>query len=218
MTTYFPAKKNTAFIAYIGLPSVASPNTFQSNPTIAPGDFKVSIDGGTLTNLTNLPAVTPSSSKLVQISLTAAEMNGDNIMVVASDAAGSEWKDALLPIQTCAVTIDDINTTLATIAGYIDTEVAAIKAKTDNLPSDPASVGDIPSAADNAAALMTSVVEGSVTVKHSLQLSNAAAAGKTDGMDGDTAYVRDIGDTKNRITALLDGVGNRSGVTILVDD
>ena len=36
---------------------------------------------------------------------------------------------------------------LATVAGYIDTEVAAIKAKTDNLPAAPAAVGDIPTAA-----------------------------------------------------------------------
>ncbi len=33
---------------------------------------------------------------------------------------------------------------LATVAGYIDTEVAAIKAKTDNLPASPAATGDIP--------------------------------------------------------------------------
>lgn len=32
---------------------------------------------------------------------------------------------------------------LATLAGYVDTEVAAIKAKTDNLPSDPADDSDI---------------------------------------------------------------------------
>lgn len=32
--------------------------------------------------------------------------------------------------------------TLVTIAGYIDTEVAAIKAKTDNLPASPAATGD----------------------------------------------------------------------------
>lgn len=36
---------------------------------------------------------------------------------------------------------------LTIIAGYIDTEVAAIKAKTDNLPASPAAVGDIPTAA-----------------------------------------------------------------------
>ena len=33
--------------------------------------------------------------------------------------------------------------TLATIAAYIDTEVAAIKAKTDNLPADPADQSDL---------------------------------------------------------------------------
>jgi hypothetical protein len=31
--------------------------------------------------------------------------------------------------------------TLATVAGYLDTEIAAIKAKTDNLPASPAAVG-----------------------------------------------------------------------------
>ncbi len=35
---------------------------------------------------------------------------------------------------------------LSTVAGYIDTEVAAIKAKTDNLPSDPADASDIAAA------------------------------------------------------------------------
>lgn len=34
-------------------------------------------------------------------------------------------------------------TNLATVAGYIDTEVSAIKAKTDNLPTDPADASDI---------------------------------------------------------------------------
>jgi len=43
---------------------------------------------------------------------------------------------------------------LATVAGYIDTEVAAIKAKTDNLPASPAAVSDIPTATENADALL----------------------------------------------------------------
>jgi len=38
------------------------------------------------------------------------------------------------------------NTTIIAIAGYIDTEVAAIKAKTDNLPASPAATSDIPTA------------------------------------------------------------------------
>lgn len=35
------------------------------------------------------------------------------------------------------------NATIAAIAGFVDTEVAAIKAKTDNLPADPADASDI---------------------------------------------------------------------------
>jgi len=108
MATYVPAKNGVAFITYIGLRSQADSTTFKSNPTIASGDFKVSIDGGSLANLTNLPTVTPASSKMVQISLTAAEMTGSNITVVCSDAAGAEWMDVILNIPTTARQIDDL--------------------------------------------------------------------------------------------------------------
>ena len=39
-----------------------------------------------------------------------------------------------------------MNSTLSTIAAYVDTEVSAIKAKTDNLPGDPADASDITAA------------------------------------------------------------------------
>lgn len=45
-------------------------------------------------------------------------------------------------------------TNLAEVAGYLDTEIAAIKAKTDNLPAAPAATGDIPTATQNADALL----------------------------------------------------------------
>lgn len=45
-------------------------------------------------------------------------------------------------------------TSVDTLAGYVDTEVAAIKAKTDNLPASPAAVSDIPTATQNADALL----------------------------------------------------------------
>ena len=108
MTSYVTPKKNAAFIFYAGLPSVASTSIFQSSATIAAGDFKVSIDGGALNNLATLPVVTPGSSKMVKFSLSADEMNGDNITVVGSDAAGGEWKDILVNIQTSARQIDDL--------------------------------------------------------------------------------------------------------------
>lgn len=44
-------------------------------------------------------------------------------------------------VQTAADAAVTANTLVNAIAGYIDTEVAAIKAKTDNLPASPAAVG-----------------------------------------------------------------------------
>jgi len=108
MATYWPPKKNTAFIMYVCLESVATAGTFQSSPTLAAGDFKVSIDGGTLANLATLPTVTPAAGKMVKISLSSSEMNGDNITVVCSDAAGNEWKDLGINIATVANQIDDL--------------------------------------------------------------------------------------------------------------
>lgn len=131
MASYFPPKKATQLIFYISLESVASAGTFQTNPTIASGDFKVSIDGGSLTNLTTLPTVTPAGSKMVKVTLSSSEMNGDNVTLVCSDASGGEWYDLTVNIPTVTNQLDDI-------AGYIDTEVSAIKAKTDNLPASPA--------------------------------------------------------------------------------
>ena len=47
-----------------------------------------------------------------------------------------------------------VSADIATVASYVDTEVAAIKAKTDNLPANPAAVSDIPTATQNADALL----------------------------------------------------------------
>ncbi len=108
MPSYFPPKKNTAYTCYISLISQANTKVMQSSPTLATGDFKVSIDGGTLTNLTTLPSVSPASSKMVVVSLSPSEMNGDNITIVCSDAAGAEWCDLVLNLQTTARQLDDL--------------------------------------------------------------------------------------------------------------
>lgn len=108
MATKVPPKKNVAYSFHVPLPSQANTKVMQSNPTIAAGDFKVSIDGGALNNLATLPSVEPAGSKLVLISLSASEMNGDEIMVVCSDASGSEWCDVVVKIDTTARQIDDL--------------------------------------------------------------------------------------------------------------
>ena len=98
--TYVPPTKNAAFIMYCGLVSRANRRQFQANPTLAAGAVKVSIDGGALTNITTLPVVTPASGDLVKVTLSAAEMNGDNVTVEFKDVAGTEWDDLVINIQT----------------------------------------------------------------------------------------------------------------------
>lgn len=108
MATYVPAKKNTAYIFYAALVSQANTKINQSTPTIASGDFKVSIDGAALANLSTLPTNTPAGSDMVKFSLSSSEMNGDNITVQCIDAAGAEWCSATFNIQTSARQVDDL--------------------------------------------------------------------------------------------------------------
>lgn len=108
MPSYVTPKKGVEYIFYIGLTSQADTKLLQANPTIAAGDFKVSIDGGSFNNPSTLPAVTPASGKAVKCVLSTSEMNGDNIIFVASDAAGAEWCDQIINIQTSARQIDDL--------------------------------------------------------------------------------------------------------------
>lgn len=95
-------KKNTAYEFYLSLVDTANPASFKANPTIAAGDFLLSTDGLAFANLATLPVVTPAGSISVKISLSAAEMNGDKIIVQGIDQAGNEWDDVLVFIDVPA--------------------------------------------------------------------------------------------------------------------
>jgi hypothetical protein len=101
-------KRNTAFSFVMGLVDSAARPAFKASPTLAAGDFKVSTDGSALANLTTLPTVIPAGSRLVLVSLSAAEMNGDRIVVQAADAVGAEWDEAIITLDTTVVTVDDL--------------------------------------------------------------------------------------------------------------
>ena len=86
----------------------------------------------------------------------------------------------------------NLDTQLTAIDDYIDTEVAAIKAKTDLIPG---------------------TVDGK-TLTEALVIILAALAGKASGLGSTTAVFRSIDDTVDRITATVDADGNRSAVTL----
>jgi hypothetical protein len=100
---YNPPVKNEDFIFYVALASMTTPGSFQSNPTIASGDWKVSKDGGALTNLSTLPSVDPASSVCVKVTLSNTEMNADSVVIVGIDQTSpKEWADFVLAIPTTA--------------------------------------------------------------------------------------------------------------------
>jgi hypothetical protein len=99
--------------------------------------------------------------------VSTTQFNGSTVVqsggrpeVNTTHAAGTAWASGAITaavIATNAIDADalatdavtEINTGIATasILAAVDTEVAAIKAKTDNLPTTPASTSDIPTAA-----------------------------------------------------------------------
>jgi hypothetical protein len=124
-----------------------------------------------------------------------------------------------------------------------NSDITAIKAKTDLLPNDPADASDIndafvalgsaiaslgtPSQAGDAMTLtsgernaiataifdLTNAIETGLTLRQAQRLQTAAAAGKLAGAATTTVEIRNVGDTKTRITATVDADGNRTAVT-----
>lgn len=203
MTSYVPPKKNAAFIFYVALVSQADTKLLQANPTLASGDVKVSIDGAAFANLGTLPAVTPASGRAVKVTMANTEMNGDNIFVQFVDASGAEWCDATFSFQTAAQTDDETATAIGVIDDFLDTEVAAIKAKTDNLPSDPADASDIASS-------FTTVNTKLDTIDDFLDTEIAAIKAKTDNLPATPAATGDAMTlTSGERTSVADALLNR---------
>lgn len=103
----------------------------------------------------------------------------------------------------------------------VSADVAAIKAKTDNLPASPAAVG---SAMTLTAGERDSIadahldrangIETGLTPRQAHRLEAAAAAGKISGAATTTVTIRNaVADTKDRLIATVDSSGNRSAVT-----
>jgi hypothetical protein len=86
---------------------------------------------------------------------------------------------------------------LATLTSYVDTEVAAIKAKTDNLPSDPADASDI-------AASFSSIASTLTTIAAYIDTEVAAIKAKTDNLPSDPADASDLASTLSVIAAYVD--------------
>jgi hypothetical protein len=144
----------------------------------------------------------------------AGKIIGDNINATISSRAS----------QSSVDTVDD----------FLDTEIAAIKAKTDNLPASPANeatlttiagyldteVAAILAAVDTEVAAIkakTDLIPGTIDGKTFSELVTLIAAvllGKASGLATTTAVYRAVNDSKARVTATVDADGNRSALTL----
>lgn len=127
MASIYYAKRGVAY-AHPILLFAQSDGEWLASPTIAAGDFQVSTytDAGVnetgATNLTNLPAVSPASSGVVPLILTAAEMNHDIVVVTWKDAAGAEWQSGGIVIMTTPHALPEaaLEASLTTIDANVD--------------------------------------------------------------------------------------------------
>jgi hypothetical protein len=130
---------------------------------------------------------------------------------IATDAIGSAElaASAVTEIQSGLSTLDaaavrtavglasaNLDTQLSTIDDFLDTEIAAIKAKTDNLPSDPADASDI-------AASFSSLASTLATIAGYIDTEVAAIKAKTDNLPAAPAAVGDIPTAVQNADALL---------------
>lgn len=96
----------------------------------------------------------------------------------------------------------NLDTQLTAIDDAIDTEVAAIKAKTDLIPAAPAAVGDIPTAVQNADALLNRNINGGGNGTRTVEESLAFLRNKW-SISGTTLTVYDVDDSTPLWTATV---------------
>jgi hypothetical protein len=98
---------------------------------------------------------------------SATVVNGlaANVITAAATATDftTEIQTGLATAASLATVAGYIDTEVAAILAAVDTEVGAIKAKTDNLPASPAATGDIPAASAIADAVWDEVQSGHAT-------------------------------------------------------
>lgn len=175
------------------------------------------------------------SGLMLAASYTAPDNSGIAAIKVKTDNLPSDPADA----SDIASSFSAISSALTTIAGYIDTEVAAIKAKTDQLAfsgsgvqADAVAIGGsapvhtsgklwvldgdgnaLPTSAQNATAVLAAGDVDGFTLEQALKIVLASAAGKLSGAGTATITIRSADDTVDRIVATISS-NNRTAVTL----
>lgn len=145
--------------------------------------------------------------------------------IIAAGSAGDPWSSSLPGAYTAgsagyiignnldaAVSSRASQSSVDTIDDFLDTEIAAIKAKTDNLPSDPADASDISTAFSGVTSTLS-------TIAGYLDTEIAAIKAKTDNLPSDPADASVIAarfDTLDTAVSPISSINTNVG-TLLTD-
>lgn len=169
----------------------------------------------TATNMITAAAVWAAGTRTLTASLdpTAAQIRAE----IDSNSVGlaAIYTDTH---TTIPASFGTVNSTLGIIAGYIDTEVGAIKAKTDNLPADPADASDIAASFATVNATLATIsgyVDTEIaSVLAAVDTEVAAIKAKTDNLPTDPADQSLIIAATDAIAASVGGLNNVSAAQV----
>ena len=151
--------------------------------------------GVTLAAVTHTGAVIPTVTTLTG----HTPQTGDSFARIGATGSGL----TSLATQASVNTIDALlDTEIAAILAAVDTEVTAIKAKTDLIPAAPAAVGDVPTAVENADALLGRNISGGSSVGRTVKQALHFLRNKW-SIGGGTLTVTDTDDVTTSWTATV---------------
>lgn len=193
-------KVNTAFNWRFKMVDAADFATPKTGLTVT---VQVSKAAAAFAGLTGSPSVTEIANGWYTVTVAAGDMNTTDVILKATATGAAQTDEAFyLDDQRTSDVYSRIGAPagasiaadIVVIDDFLDTEIAAIKAKTDNLPSDPADASDI--AASHAS--ITSAIAGVQSDTDNIQtrLPAALVGGRMDADVGNlqTAAVNQIND------------------------
>lgn len=195
---------------------VSSRSTFSGGAVASvTGDVGGNVVGsvGSVTGLTPANLDAAVSTRLAAAAYTAPDNASITAIKAKTDNLPIDPADESLIVAATTAIYDRIG---APVGASVAADIAAVK--TDTGTTIPAGIDalSIPTAADNADALLdrADAIEAGVTMRQALRLKLAVLVGKLSGAGTGTETFRNgVADSKGRVTATVDANGNRTAIT-----
>lgn len=182
--------------AYNGTTKVATVTAWATNPD-ATSTFAI-IAADAIVGATAPTAVQVADEVQTRTIAAVTTVNGLAANVITAAATAADFTtEVTASVATAA--------NLAVVAGYLDTEIAAIKAKTDNLPAAPAATGDC----ITAAGVRTAV--GLASANLDTQLTAIAADAAAADTRGENVVCRGTVGTSSTTTSIITSAFSPAG-------